>query len=190
MTFLRIYMLTGLVAHKVVWELLKRSATSATAGKGPRPSLFLGFVKSVKICILVGIIVQSLSPEILPISAEPFAIRLVGVIIFTSGLLVAVLSRIHLGNNWSDIEAGQVLSEHAVVNKGVYAYVRHPIYVGDLLLLLGLELSLNSWLVLGVAVLAPIVLWKAVREERMLVNELPGYRVYCSQTKRFIPFIV
>jgi protein-S-isoprenylcysteine O-methyltransferase Ste14 len=147
-------------------------------------------VKAVKIGILVGIVVQTLSPEILPITTEPSAIRMVGVIIFTLGLLVAVLSRIHLGNNWSDIETGQVLREQAVVNKGVYAYVRHPIYVGDLLLLLGLELSLNSWLVLAVAVLAPIVLWKAVREEKMLVNDLPGYRVYCSQTKRFIPFIV
>ncbi len=190
MTLLRIYLLTGLVAHKLVWELLKRSAATATPGMGSRPSLFLGLVKAVKIGILIAIIVQTLSPEILPISAEPFAIRLMGVIIFTLGLLIAVLSRIHLGNNWSDIEAGQVLRKQTVVKRGVYAYVRHPIYVGDLLLLVGLELSLNSWLVLAVALLAPIVLWKAVREERMLVNDLPGYKVYCSQTKRFIPFIV
>ena len=189
MTFLRIYLLTGLVAHKVVWEFLKRSA-EFSSGEPSRRSLFLVLIKAIKIGILIGIIVQTVSPEILPITPEPFAIRLVGVVIFTLGLLVAVLSRIHLGNNWSDIETGQVLREQTVVRKGVYAYVRHPIYVGDLLLLLGLQLSLNSWLVLSVALLAPIVLWKAVREEKMLVNDLPGYRVYCSQTKRFIPFIV
>lgn len=190
MTFLRIYLLTGLVAHKVVWELLKRSAATATSGIRPRQSLFLWLVKAVKIGILIGIIVQTLSPEILPITAESFAIRLTGVTIFTLGLLVAVLSRIHLGSNWSDIETGQVWQKQTVVAKGVYGYVRHPIYVGDLLLLLGLELSLNSWLVLAVALLAPIVLWKAIREEKMLVNDLPGYRTYCAQTKRFIPFIV
>lgn len=190
MTLLRIYLLTGLVAHKVVWELLKRSGATAADGMRPRASLFLKLVKAVKIGILIGIIVQTLSPEILPITAEPFGIRVAGVIIFTLGLLVAVLSRIHLGNNWSDIETGQVLREHTVVKRGIYGYVRHPIYVGDLLLLLGLELSLNSWLVLAVAVLAPIVMWKAVREERMLADDLPGYKLYCSQTKRFIPFIV
>ena len=190
MILLRIYLLTGLILHKVVWEFLKRSTATATAGVRADPSLFVQLVKAVKIAILAGVIVQTLSPEILPITAEPFAVRVTGVIIFTVGVLVAVLSRIHLGNNWSDIENGQLLQEHTLVSKGVYAYVRHPIYCADLLLLLGLELSLNSWLVVAVAVLAPVVLWKAVREERMLNNELPGYADYCSQTKRFIPFIV
>jgi protein-S-isoprenylcysteine O-methyltransferase Ste14 len=152
--------------------------------------MFLRMVKTVKIGILLGIIVQTLSPEILPITSNPTALRIVGVVVFTGGLLIAVLSRIHLGNNWADIEAGQVLNRQTVVSKGIYAYVRHPIYVGDILLLLGLELCLNSWLVIAAALLAPIVFWKAVQEEKMLVNDLPGYRVYCAQTKRFIPFIV
>jgi protein-S-isoprenylcysteine O-methyltransferase Ste14 len=172
-----------------VWEFLKRSVTTPGTSKTPQ-SVFLRMVKTVKIGILLGIIVQTLSPEILPITSNPAALRIVGVVIFTGGLLIAVLSRIHLGNNWADIETGQVLARQTVVSKGIYAYVRHPIYVGDILLLLGLELCLNSWLVIVAALLAPIVLWKAVQEEKMLVNDLPGYRIYCAQTKRFIPFIV
>jgi len=192
MAFLRIYLLMGLLAHKVVWEFLKRASTVATTASAARPpqSVFLRLVKAVKIGILLGIIVQTLSPEILPITADPFALRAWGVVVFTAGLLIAILSRIHLGNNWSDIETGQVLKRQTVVSKGIYAYVRHPIYLGDILLLLGLELCLNSWLVLAAALLAPIVFWKAVQEEKMLVNDLPGYSVYCAQTKRFIPFIV
>jgi protein-S-isoprenylcysteine O-methyltransferase Ste14 len=77
-----------------------------------------------------------------------------------------------------------------VVAYGVFRYIRHPIYVGDLLLLLGLELSLNSWLVLAVVCMIPGVLRQAVREERMLVIALPGYAAYCARTKRFIPFLV
>jgi protein-S-isoprenylcysteine O-methyltransferase Ste14 len=190
MIILRLYLLTGLLVHKLVWELLKRTPNSKTAEPSPTQPLSLKLIKGVKIAILLGIIAQTLLPEILPIANDPFALRIAGVLIYTSGLLIAVLSRIHLGGSWSDIESGRVLQTQSVVSKGIYGYVRHPIYVGDLLLLGGLELSLNSWLVLGVALLAPVVLWKAVREENMLINELPGYRIYCSHTKRFIPFIV
>ena len=151
MTPLRIYLLAGLLAHKFVWELLKRRPGRETAK--PRKSLpsSLASVKAVKIAMLLGIIVQTLAPEVLPITNEPSALRVVGVFVYTLGLLMAILSRIHLGRNWSDIEAGRVLREQAVVSTGTYAYVRHPIYVGDLLLLFGLELSLNSWLVIAVA---------------------------------------
>jgi protein-S-isoprenylcysteine O-methyltransferase Ste14 len=190
MIILRVYLLTGLLLHKLVWEILKRRQDSKTAERRPPQPVSLVLVKAVKIAILFGIMAQTVLPEILPITDDPFALRIVGVLLYTSGLLMAVLSRLHLGSNWSDIESGTVLQRQSVVSKGIYGYVRHPIYVGDLLLLAGLELSLNSWLVLAVIVLSPVVLWKAVREENMLINELPGYRIYCSQTKRFIPFIV
>jgi protein-S-isoprenylcysteine O-methyltransferase Ste14 len=190
MILLRIYLLAGLLAHKFVWELLKRRPGRENTKTRKSLSSSIVSVKAVKIAMLLGIIVQTLAPEILPITNEPSALRVVGVSIYTLGLLMAVLSRIHLGRNWSDIEAGRVLQEQAVVSKGIYGYVRHPIYVGDLLLLFGLELSLNSWLVIAVVLLAPVVLWMAVREEKMLLEGLPGYRVYCAHTKRFIPFIV
>jgi protein-S-isoprenylcysteine O-methyltransferase Ste14 len=77
-----------------------------------------------------------------------------------------------------------------VVSKGLYRFIRHPIYVGDLLLLIGLELSLNSWLVLGVILLLPVVIRQAVSEEKMLMRSLPGYETYCARTKRFIPFLI
>ena len=190
MIILRIYLLTGLLMHKLVWEILKRNPDRETAERVAPQPIAVVLVKAVKIVILIGIMVQTVLPEILPITNDASGLRIVGVLLYTSGLTIAVLSRIHLGSNWSDIESGRVLQRQRVVSKGIYGYVRHPIYVGDLLLLAGLELSLNSWLVLGVIVLAPVVLWKAVREENMLANELPGYRIYCSQTKRFIPFIV
>ena len=63
----------------------------------------------------------------------------------------------YVQSNWSDIETAEVLCEHAVVSHGVYRYVRHPIYIGDIALLVGLELALNSWLVLGALAIAPIV---------------------------------
>lgn len=200
MLIVRIYLLTGLILHKALWELLKRpgrfvgvdDAAPSRDGLPARTqkSMAIQLVKAIKVAILLGIAAQTLLPEILPMSSDPLALRVFGVLIYTSGLFIAIRGRLELGTNWSDIESARVSHEQAVVANGLYRFIRHPIYVGDLLLLLGLELSLNSWLVLGVLLLIPVVLLQAVREEKKLSRTLPGYQDYCAQTKRFIPFVV
>jgi protein-S-isoprenylcysteine O-methyltransferase Ste14 len=186
MLILKIYLLSGLVLHKVIWETLRQKAGEKPAE--PK-SIKLTAIKAVKIGILLGVIIQIWLPDLLPITANAFGIRLVGTVIYTIGLATAIAARFQLGENWANIETGQVLKGQNVVANGIYAYVRHPIYTGDLLLLLGLELALNSWLALGVLILAPIVILKAIKEERMLEEELPGYDVYRQRSKRFIPFV-
>ena len=190
MVILRIYLLTGLITHKLVWELLKRKQGRTTAKpRAVQPAKQL-LVKAVKVAILLGIAVQALAPDVLPIAQGTTTVRIIGVVIYTTGLFVAIVSRIQLGSNWSDIEAAKVLRDQAVIASGLYRYIRHPIYVGDLLLLIGLQLSLNSWLVIAAIIMAPVILWQAISEERMLVDSLPGYGAYCMRTKRFIPFVV
>jgi protein-S-isoprenylcysteine O-methyltransferase Ste14 len=44
--------------------------------------------------------------------------------------------------------------------------------------------------VLGAILLCPIVMWKAIKEERMLLRDLTGYVDYQQRTKRFIPFVI
>lgn len=191
MILLRLYLLAGLIAHKAVWEILKRRKAPSAEKPAPKPQpLTVQLVKTVKVGILLGIVAQTMLPEILPISPEPFSLRVAGIAIYTAGLLIAVIARFQLDNNWSDIETAQVLSHQQVVSNGIYGYVRHPIYVGDILLLYGLELSLNSWLVVGVALMTPVILLQATREEKKLVETLPGYDSYCQNTKRFIPFVI
>ncbi len=190
MILLRLYLLAGLVAHKALWEALKQRGAGKPAIKQERRPVRLQLVKCVKIAILLGILAQTMTPDILPITSSPFALRVIGVLTYTAGLAIAILGRVQLGPNWSDIEAARVAGEQAVVSHGLYRYIRHPIYTGDLLLLAGLELSLNSWLALGVGLLAPVVLLMAAREERMLAASLPGYEAYRARTKRFIPFVV
>ena len=181
---LRWYLLAGLMAHKVLWEWMKRGQPRQ------RPSaLGIGVVKAAKIVALGGIGVQTLLPDIFPIADDAAIVRWVGAVLFTIGLATAVAGRLQLGSNWSDIETAEVLRKHAVVSHGVYRYVRHPIYIGDIVLLVGLELALNSWLVLGALAIAPIVVRQAVREERALASSLPGYKDYCARTKRFVPFV-
>jgi len=194
MIWLQIYLLAGLVAHKALWEALKRRNSRNNQANHKRQPIILKLVKGAKVAILFGMVAQTIAPDalnILPIAElSPDALRGAGVVIYTTGLVVAMLGRIQIGANWSDIESVQVKRNQSVVSHGLYRYIRHPIYVGDLLLLAGFELSLNSWLALGAGLLAPVILWKALREERMLIESLPGYEKYCARTKRFIPFVV
>jgi protein-S-isoprenylcysteine O-methyltransferase Ste14 len=190
MLILRLYLLSGLVIHKLVWEILRRKQSSSTAVQDPPVKISVRLIKFIKVAILLGVVTQTFLPDVLPISDQPFVLRLAGSIIYTAGLVIAISGRTQLGTNWSNIETAHVLNKQSVISEGPYRFIRHPIYVGDLLLLLGLELALNSMLVFGVLLLIPLVLRQAVKEEKKLLRALPGYRDYCAQTKRFIPFVV
>ena len=78
---------------------------------------------------------------------------------------------------------------HRVVDTGPYAYVRHPMYAGAVLFFIGTPLLLGSWYGLAVApVLTAVIALRAVLEERMLAQELPGYRDYAARVRyRLVP---
>jgi protein-S-isoprenylcysteine O-methyltransferase Ste14 len=185
-SWIRIYLLLGLLFHKALWELLKRRG-----GAAPKPNLPLKVkvLSSGKLAALLAIVLQTVAPPVLPISSHPFALEIAGLIVYTLGLLAAVTARVQLGWNWSDIEKAHVRARHELVNWGLYRYVRHPIYAGDILLLLGLELALNSWFVLGGVAIAVYVRRRAITEEKDLRKNLPGYEQYCRRTTRFLPFV-
>ena len=183
---LRSFILGGLIVHKLVWVALKKQAAPSRA---PRPTATPGIrlVRAIKISILLGLAAQTLMPPVLPFHSTTEAWRIAGLVLYTAGLALAITGRVQLGRNWSDIEAATVRPDHAVISTGVYRYIRHPIYTGDLALLLGMELALGSWLFLGVLLLIPIVVRKAVLEEQGLAAAAPGYRAYCDNTSRFLP---
>lgn len=191
---LRLILLLGLVLHKVIWEVMKKRGNAPGQATSPnlptRTSLFKSLVKLGKVFILAFLVVQTLALNVLPISDQPTGLRLVGLVIYLGGLSLAILARLQLGKNWANIEDYQVLAGQSLVQKGIYRSIRHPIYTGDILLLLGLELALNSWLVLGIIPLAFYVYQQAQTEERLLAQKLPGYQEYRLRTKMFVPFIL
>jgi protein-S-isoprenylcysteine O-methyltransferase Ste14 len=190
---LRVYLLAGLIAHKVVWEIMKRrpGRPSKEQQVAQPVSGFAQILKAAKLAVMLGLFVQILLPQTLfPIMGDPLVLCTVGALLFTFGLLTAIVARIQLGRNWSDIEVGQVKRDHALVNYGLYRYVRHPIYTGDLVMLIGFELSLNSWLVLAILCIAMPTIFQTIREEKRLLETVNGYDAYCAQTKRFIPFVI
>ena len=78
---------------------------------------------------------------------------------------------------------------HVVVTAGPYRYVRHPMYLGIIVLFLGMPVALGSWWALlpGAAVGLLFVL-RTAKEDRMLREELPGYPEYTQRVRyRLLP---
>ncbi|MCC6981064.1 MAG: isoprenylcysteine carboxylmethyltransferase family protein [Candidatus Melainabacteria bacterium] len=77
----------------------------------------------------------------------------------------------------------------SVVSTGMYGVVRHPMYAGALLLLVGIPLSLGSlWSALFITVAVGILIWRITDEEKFLLSHLNGYPEYCKKVKyRLIP---
>ena len=85
----------------------------------------------------------------------------------------------------------QVTEDQKVVSTGPYAHVRHPMYSGALLLLVGIPLALGSWWALIlIAPVMPVLIWRILDEERFLLKNLPGYAEYASTMRyRLIPHV-
>ena len=112
----------------------------------------------------------------------------IGVFFCASGIAIAIWARVYIGRNW-----GMPMSRREdpeLVTTGPYAFVRHPIYTGMLLALLGSALvSGILWLVPFVLVCAYFV-YSAKTEEKHMLQQFPkAYPEYRKRVKALIPFI-
>jgi len=118
----------------------------------------------------------------------PLPVVVAGDVLVAFGFLVVFL--VFRENSYASavIEVG---AEQKVIDTGLYAWVRHPMYAGALVLLAGIPLALGSfWGLLVLVPLAAIIAWRLLDEEAFLVQQLPGYAAYCNQTRhRLIPFV-
>jgi protein-S-isoprenylcysteine O-methyltransferase Ste14 len=119
-------------------------------------------------------------------SAVPAAVSVVGDVLVGAGLLVSMITTIQNGYAAANIN---VESGQKVVSTGVYSVVRHPMYFGNVVMMIGVPLALGSyWALLfvipGLAVLATRIL----NEEKALAQELDGYDEYTHEVHyRLVP---
>jgi protein-S-isoprenylcysteine O-methyltransferase Ste14 len=121
-------------------------------------------------------------------SPVPATVSLVGDVLVASGLILDML--VIVQNSYAAVnvvvEAGQRL-----VSSGLYGLVRHPMYTGNVILMLGVPLALGSYWGLVFVIPGLIVLILRIRdEEDLLAHELSGYREYTHQVRyRLVPYV-
>ena len=85
----------------------------------------------------------------------------------------------------------RIYAGQKVISTGPYALVRHPKYVGDLVLILSIPLAIGSWwglLVLAVSI--PGLAWRIFDEEKLLKKDLLGYVEYMQKVRyRLVPYL-
>lgn len=114
-------------------------------------------------------------------SPVPTAICLVGDVLVTVGLGVVAL--VIIQNSYAAATV-QVQSGQRVVSTGLYRLVRHPMYTGNLIMMVGIPLALGSYLGLVFVIPGLIVLAVRIRdEEQLLAQELTGYREYTQKVR-------
>ena len=85
----------------------------------------------------------------------------------------------------------EVQEGQRVISTGLYRLVRHPMYLATLLMFLPMPLILGSFYgLIPISFYIPIIIVRIIDEEKLLENELRGYKEYKEKTKfRLIPFI-
>ncbi len=165
--------------------VVKRSGKGRTKTKGDRKSLVL-----LWITIVFGITAGFFLANWQDWSALNAVIALLGLLLFVAGMVVRWVSIIQLNKEFTVDVA--ILDHHHLKTEGMYKYLRHPSYLGLVLVCLGLAIAMNSMVSL-VVVTIPVVLalnYRMKTEEDVLMRQFgAAYQEYRKKTDKIIPKI-
>jgi protein-S-isoprenylcysteine O-methyltransferase Ste14 len=168
------------VVFWLYWLISARDVKSGTGG---------GSGWAVRSVVLLSVLAVNGLARVRSAAVTDLAVGLVGALVVLCGLGLAVWARLHLGRNWGMPMSRKDSPE--LVTSGPYRYVRHPIYTGLLLALLGSALATNLWVFVPVLVLGWFFYRAATVEERNLVATFPtAYPQYQARTRKIIPFVL
>jgi len=117
------------------------------------------------------------------------AVTSIGLVLTLLGISLAIWARFFLGGNWSGTVT--VKADHTLVRRGPYALVRHPIYSGFLLALIGTAVVYNEIrCLLAMALVLVMLLLKIRVEEKFMTEEFGSeYKDYSQHVKALVPFV-
>lgn len=162
--------------------LARRMKAGPTAETRPAQRI----VMSATVLLVVAALVVSAFDHRFGWSSVPLWLIVVGDVLVVAGL---VLSQLVVVQNSYAAATITVEADQPLVSTGLYGVVRHPMYLGALVMMVGMPPALDSlWGLLVVAVALPVLAARILDEEKMLRQELPGYPEYASRVrKRLVP---
>ncbi|HTW04209.1 MAG TPA: isoprenylcysteine carboxylmethyltransferase family protein [Streptosporangiaceae bacterium] len=113
----------------------------------------------------------------------------IGLAVFLLGLALAVWARVYLGRNWGTPMSQK--DDPELVTAGPYSRVRHPIYSGIILAMIGTTIAVSLYWLVAVVVIGAYFLYSAIVEERSMTRLFPdSYPGYKRSTKMLVPFLI
>ena len=184
------YLIGGLwTAWALYWAVAARDVKQTTRHEsvGSRfahigPLLLAGYLLAARDLPLPWLNAHFLAPGPLP-----FAL---GSALVAFGLAFAVWARVTLGRNWSGTVT--LKQDHELIRRGPYRWVRHPIYTGLLVAVLGTAIALGQWRGVLALVIVFVALWRKLRLEERWMAEMfgPAYAQYQREVRALIPFLL
>jgi len=147
--------------------------------------------KMIHALLVVAFLAVVLVPAIdhrLGWSRMPAYVCILGDFLIAAGFafIFLVLKENTFASGTIEVDTGQ-----RVISTGPYAIVRHPMYAGSTVMLLGVPLALGSWWdLLALVPFTILIVWRLLDEEKFLARNLPGYPEYQSKVRcRLVPLV-
>jgi protein-S-isoprenylcysteine O-methyltransferase Ste14 len=186
-TFLAVYFASSLaitlyLVKKDPTLLQRRMSGGPTAEKEPAQKIIMSFTSLGFIGLLI---VPALDHRFAWSHVPPY-VAIAGDLLVVLGYLAIFF--VFKENSFSSATI-ELAPDQKVISTGPYARVRHPMYAGGLVMLLGIPIALGSWWgVLVIVAMMPLLIWRLLDEEKFLARNLPGYSEYQSRVRyRLIP---
>ena len=148
-------------------------------------------VKGVVILLMYGalVLLPFADRRNMGVMFEDQAARWLGLVFAGPGFALIFWSGIALGKLYSaDVT---IQKNHRLITTGPYRYIRHPRYLGAILVAIGLSILFRSWIGLVASIpFLGVLLFRIKDEEALLRQEFgPEWETYCQQSWRLIPYL-
>lgn len=163
------------------WIAMKRLGTLARSHRVE----WTFFAANVPYWLLIvcGILEYRYTP-----ASPGFVELLAGAALATLGVVLRIRCHFELRGGFSPFVT--ITPNQQLITGGVYRHLRHPMYLGSLLLLIGLPMVVGATYAWAFSLLACVgLLCRIHAEERLLLEHLPGYDDYSRATWRLVPLV-